>query len=612
MSVLDLELDVVDYCGKKDFQVLTEYIHSRCYALIVRRLDSYKAGWAEKVKVLINYAKLEKTTTINVGESTDHEKRIIIETEFDIFNSEKEIKRLPFYELAPFSEPQRIKRNQFNKLFNTDIIVLPKNLYAVGINDGNVYIYNENYETLFMIIYAIKHIVAVNETKKLFKKFYFVINASDGYMENNYQSSRYNGKEIGEFDFKDNLEVKLENENEFAIMHKEKYILAQANQNSVANVIDVPDRYYFYLNRYNEYRSLHNFVPFNTKINKIVFAGQLKGTKYNFTTRRDIEMSQREYFYSDAVPKEDYIIAPKYMEITDMIGYKYLLDIDGNAGSWDSTAWKLNSGSVILKVESCWRQWFHNDYIPWVHYVPIKDDFSNIKEQYEWCESHQNECEVMIKNCKLLFEKTYRYQNVIDYTVEKIVQLNNLKSTYVGKRRIWFITNHGLATKDFGFHVNQINHEIYDIHNVCSRLNSDDLLFALVPMCLDVNNLDLVDLLKRYDSIGKKIVFGADRVLSSCEHLRYKMISNSPSDSQFKYLNAGFYCGQVSEFMKIFEERLFEKNVTNVNDYYMTALTTNRYSTTLDYYQKLVLVTKECSEEDRLNAINKGTPFIFN
>jgi len=612
MSVLDLELDIVDYCGKKDFQVLTEYIHSRCYALIVRRLDSYKAGWAEKVKVLINYAKLEKTTTINVGESTDHEKRIIIETDFDIFNSEKEVKRLPFYELAPFSEPQRIKRNQFNKLFNTDIIVLPKNLYAVGINDGNVYIYNENYETLFMIIYAIKHIVAVNETKKLFKKFYFVINASDGYMENNYQSSRYNGKEIGEFNFKDNLEVKLENENEFAIMHKEKYILAQANQNSVANVIDVPDRYYFYLNRYNEYRSLHNFVPFNTKINKIVFAGQLKGTKYNFTTRRDIEMSQREYFYSDAVPKEDYIIAPKYMEITDMIGYKYLLDIDGTAGSWDSTAWKLNSGSVILKAESCWRQWFHNDYIPWVHYVPIKDDFSNIKEQYEWCESHQKECLEMVKNCKLLFEKTYRYQNVIDYTVEKIIQLNNLKSTYVGKRRVWFITHHGCATKDLGFYVNQMTHEINDIYNICSRLNSDDLLFGLVPMCLDVNNLDLVDLLKRYDSIGKKIVFGADRILACSEHLRYKMISNSPADSQFKYLNCGFYCGQVSEFMKIFEERLFDKDGCNIGDYYMTAFTTNRYSITLDYYQKLVLVARECSEEDRSNAINKGTPFIFN
>jgi len=44
----------------------------------------------------------------------------------------------------------------------------------------------------------------------------------------------------------------------------------------------------------------------------------------------------------------------------------------------------------------------------------------------------------------------------------------------------------------------------------------------------------------------------------------------------------------------------------------MTAFTTNRYSITLDYYQKLVLVARECSEEDRSNAINKGTPFIFN
>jgi len=613
MSVLDLELDVVDYCGKKNFQVFTEYIHSRCYAIIIRRLDSYKAGWAEKLKVLVNYSKLEKTVTINIDGSPEHEKRVIVETDFDIFNSEKEVKKLPFYELVAFPEPQRITRKQFNKLFNSDIVTLPTNLYAVGINDGNVYIYNENYEILFMIIYAIKHIVAVNETKKLFKKFYFVICASDGYMENNYLSSRYNAKQIGDTEYSNCMEVKLDNPNEFAILHKEKNIFAQSNQNSISNVIDIPDRYYFYLNRYNEYRSLHNFIPFNTKINKIIFAGQLKGTKYNFTSRTDVEMSQREYFYSDAVQKEDYIIASKYMEITEMVGYKYLLDIDGTAGSWDSTAWKLNSGSVILKVESCWRQWFHNDYIPWVHYVPIKDDFSNIKEQYEWCESHQKECEEMIKKCKLLFEKAYRYQNVIDYTVEKIIQLNNLKPTYVGKRKIWFITNHGLAKKYMGFHVNEINHKVDDIHYLCSKLNPEDLLFALVPVGLTLNNLDLNDLLKRYDSFGKKIVFGADRILSgSLEYVRYKMISNSPQDSKFKYLNSGFYCGQVSEFMKIFEERIYNPEaLVDVGTYYTNAFVTNRYDTTLDYHQKLVLCMADCNDEDRSNAINKGTPFIF-
>jgi hypothetical protein len=75
----------------------------------------------------------------------------------------------------------------------------------------------------------------------------------------------------------------------------------------------------------------------------------------------------------------------------------------------------LNSGSVILKCKSPWKQWFYEEYIPWVHYVPIADDFADLQEKYEWCENHALECERMIVRCKDLFQKTYRFNNVITY-----------------------------------------------------------------------------------------------------------------------------------------------------------------------------------------------------
>ena len=90
------------------------------------------------------------------------------------------------------------------------------------------------------------------------------------------------------------------------------------------------------------------------------------------------------------------------------------------------------------------------------------------------------------------------------------------------------------------------------------------------------------------------------------------MISHSPQDSKFKYINGGFYCGQVSEFMKIFEERIYNLGVfIDVGGYYTNAFVTNRYDATLDYHQKLVLCMSECNDDDRSNAINNGTPFIF-
>jgi hypothetical protein len=130
-------------------------------------------------------------------------------------------------------------------------------------------------------------------------------------------------------------------------------------------------------------------------------------------------MSPRDYFYSDAVPKKNIVCQRGvWIHDKDMVNYKYILDIDGNASTWDGTAWKLNSGSVIFKSDSRWKQWFYDDYKPWVHYIPIKDNFSDIDEKFEWCEAHQDECEVIIKNAKALFQKTYRFHSIVQSTLK--------------------------------------------------------------------------------------------------------------------------------------------------------------------------------------------------
>ena len=105
-----------------------------------------------------------------------------------------------------------------------------------------------------------------------------------------------------------------------------------------------------------------------------------------------------------------------------MINYKYILDIDGHVGTWDATAWKLNSNSVILKSDSFWIQWFSDSYKPWVHYVPVNDDFGDLQEKFQWCESNQDKCEEIVKNAKQLFNTIYRHENVVEYTT-KVIKL---------------------------------------------------------------------------------------------------------------------------------------------------------------------------------------------
>jgi hypothetical protein len=63
-----------------------------------------------------------------------------------------------------------------------------------------------------------------------------------------------------------------------------------------------------------------------------------------------------------------------------MAFYKYNIDVDGNTNSWPGLYQKLLSGSPVLKINSqySYKQWYYSKLVPWIHYVPIKDDFSDL------------------------------------------------------------------------------------------------------------------------------------------------------------------------------------------------------------------------------------------
>jgi hypothetical protein len=613
MSVQDIEIDLIKYSGRKDFQVLTEWLSCRSYAVTVRRLDGTE-GWTENIKVLACFP--NESSTIVIGPSQAQEKRLIVETTFDITQSTTNPEPLITYDPLQYPTPQKITNAQFNRLFTTDIVPLPNNLFAVGIKNGATYIYNETYEFLYMIELTIKHIVGVALKENLFREQYFLICAYDGYLEGHYPSLRNVPYTPKPNEYKGQTSIQLQSANTFPRLHKELTVLGQSVQARVEGAISVPDRYYFYLNRYNEYRSIHCGLLFDKKINQIAYGSQPRGTKFNFTNRRDISVSQREYFYSAAVPKTN-IIAPQWIDRADMIKYKYLLDIDGNASTWDATAWKLNSGSVILKVDSEWNQWFYDLYKPWTHYVPVKDDFSNLQEQYAWCEQNQDECRKMIKNCKELFQQAYRFHNVMANTRKLLLDMNRLTPISVGQRRL-FIFSQMPPSKKYPA-VQQVKQAdglanlIVTTHNICKRLFPTDIIMYANVELLDAANFEPNDFLERYDSFGKKIVFGAERNLwpESLEIVKFKIEQLAPKENAFKYLNAGFFCAEVGEMQKLLDERVYEPDRNLIDqEYFVNALLSQRFSMCLDYNQKLVINTFRCTKSDVDSCLASKVPFV--
>ncbi len=63
---------------------------------------------------------------------------------------------------------------------------------------------------------------------------------------------------------------------------------------------------------------------------------------------------------------------------------KAVIDIDGNSNTWSSGLYcSFLAGACVIKIasEHGFRQWYYERLEPWIHYVPVRADFSDLEEK---------------------------------------------------------------------------------------------------------------------------------------------------------------------------------------------------------------------------------------
>lgn len=62
--------------------------------------------------------------------------------------------------------------------------------------------------------------------------------------------------------------------------------------------------------------------------------------------------------------------------LDDSYKYKYLIDVDGNG--WSGRFHRLMSTKSVVLKTTLFPEWYSERIMPWVHYVPIKVDYSDL------------------------------------------------------------------------------------------------------------------------------------------------------------------------------------------------------------------------------------------
>jgi len=84
------------------------------------------------------------------------------------------------------------------------------------------------------------------------------------------------------------------------------------------------------------------------------------------------------------------LMTTEFMREEVQVNYKYLIDFGGGGGTtWERTIRSLAMPGVLFHHETIMKDSpVHNGIKPYVHYIPVKMDCSDLREKFEWAEAN--------------------------------------------------------------------------------------------------------------------------------------------------------------------------------------------------------------------------------
>jgi len=105
----------------------------------------------------------------------------------------------------------------------------------------------------------------------------------------------------------------------------------------------------------------------------------------------------------------------KPLTIDAILKHKYLLSLEG-ADSSMNLLWMMFSNSVVFLANATYATWVMEDLLePYVHYIPVHSNMSNVADQVRWAQSNPDRCREIAKRSTLyVFDMLFHPQAIRD------------------------------------------------------------------------------------------------------------------------------------------------------------------------------------------------------
>ncbi len=113
--------------------------------------------------------------------------------------------------------------------------------------------------------------------------------------------------------------------------------------------------------------------------------------------------------------------------LQDHLKYKYQILADGNTCAYSKAFWGWFCNSVVFKQESKNIQWYYGSLKPFVHYIPVAEDFSDLVDKIQWANEHEEEVRGIVANTNLFAKKNLSHAQVMHYFYLVLKQYSSLQ-----------------------------------------------------------------------------------------------------------------------------------------------------------------------------------------
>ena len=113
-----------------------------------------------------------------------------------------------------------------------------------------------------------------------------------------------------------------------------------------------------------------------------------------------------------------------HVTLEDHCRYRYLIDLQGRGYS-ARVKLLLFSGRPLFLQARRWREFYFCDLEPMVHYVPVREDLSDLGQMLEWAEAHPDQARQIAHNARQYALSHLRRHHAIEVLASELLKIAN-------------------------------------------------------------------------------------------------------------------------------------------------------------------------------------------